>query len=153
MQKQTEFGLHAIPGGGPPSARRLAGWQWAWLLAAAISLPAVAYHAYKALQENARLTRVQLIERYSLWETDPRYRGTPKTWTRFAAMLLTSRQLMQRVREKHGAVADQIEQDLEFDTTLAQSRIIAGYIGAWGAPLALLYGAGWLFERRKRRRS
>ena len=131
-------------------ARRLAAWQWAWLLAAALSLPPVAYYSYKAVQENARLARVQLIERYSLWESDPRYAGTPRNWTRFAAMLLDTRQLMQRVRAKHGALADQIEQDLEFDNALAQSRTIAAYLAAWGGPLALLYGAGWLFERRKR---
>lgn len=133
--------------------RRLAGWQWAWLLIAVASFPPVAYYAYHALLDSGRLGRVQLIERYSLWEADPQYPGTPKTWTRFAAMLLNTGQLMQRVREKHGALADQIEQDFEFDTALARSKIIAVHLAAWGAPLALLYGAGWLIERRRRRRS
>jgi len=133
--------------------RGLAGWQWAWLLLAAASLLPVAYYAYQALQDNDRAARVQLIERYSLWETDPRYAGTPQAWTRFAARLLNERQLMQKVREKHGALADQIEQDYEFDTSLTQARIVAGYLAAWGAPLALLYGVGWLVARRRARRS
>lgn len=133
---------------GSGAALGLAAWQWAWLLVAAISLPYVAYQGYQSVQESARVARVQLIERYSLWETDPRYAGTPQAWTRFAARLLNERQLLQKVREKHGALADQIEQDYEFDTSLTQAGIIARYFAAWGAPLALLYGVGWLLARR-----
>lgn len=133
--------------------QRLARWQWAWLLLAAASLPPVAYLAYQALQETERFMHVQLIQHYSLWETDPRYAGTPQSWTRFAAMLLSTGQLMRRVREKHGALADQIEQDFQLDAVIARSKIIAVHLAAWGAPLALLYAAGWFIQRRKRRNS
>ncbi len=135
--------------GSRPTWLGIARWQWAWLLLAAISLPPVAYHAFQGLKDNARIARVQLIQRYNLWETDPHYRGTPQAWTRFAAMLLNTDQLMQRVREKHGALAEQIEQDFEHDNALSHSKIIAFYLTAWGVPLALLYGAGWLRQRRR----
>lgn len=133
--------------------QRLAWWQWAWLLLAAASLPPATYWAYQALQETDRSMHVQLIQRYSLWETDPRYAGTPESWTRFAAMLLSTRQLMRRVREKHGALADQIEQDFQLDAVIAQSKVVAAHLAAWGAPLALFYAVGWFMERRKRRNS
>jgi len=133
------------------AARSIAWWQWAWLLLAAVSLPLAAYHAYQESQQVARALRVQLIERYSLWESDPLYRGTPQSWTRFAAWLLDIDQLMERVRAKHGALADQIELDFRRDTALAYGRIIAVYLLGWGAPLGLLYGAGWLYQRRRSR--
>ena len=135
---------------GLPAKRPIARWQWAWLFAALVSALPVAYHAYQALQENGRAARMQLIERYSLWESDAQYRASPQTWTRFAARLLNTAQLMQRVRAQHGAIADQIEQDFEFDTALSHARIIAIYLAAWGVPLGLLYGVGWLTARRRR---
>lgn len=133
--------------------RALARWQWAWLFAAVISLLPVAYYAYQALQENDRAARMQLIERYSLWESDPQYRGSPQNWTRFAARLLNTAQLFERVRDKQGPLTDQIEQDYEFDAALSRARILAAYLAAWAVPLALVYGAGWLAVRRARKRS
>ncbi len=132
-----------------PLMRRLAWWQWAWLLVAVTSLAPVSYYAYQTSQNVQRDMRVQLIQRYSLWESDPNYRGTPQSWTRFAAMLLNTSQLMRRVREKHGELADKIEEDFGRDSALAQGKVIAVYLLSWGAPLALLYGAGWLYQRRK----
>ena len=132
-----------------PLMRRWAWWQWIWLLIAAISLPPVSYYAYQASQDVQRDMRVQLIQRYSLWESDLNYRGTPQAWTRFAAMLLNTSQLMRRVREKHGELAEKIEEDFMRDSALAQGKVIAAYLLGWGAPLALLYGAGWLYQRRK----
>ena len=131
--------------------RPLARWLWAWLLLATVSLPPAAYYAYQESQQVARALRVQLIERYSLWETDPAYRGTPQAWTRFAAWLLDSDQLLERVRAKHGALAEQIELEFRRDAALAHGKVIAVYLLGWGVPVALLYGAGWLYERRKQR--
>ena len=124
-------------------------WQLAWLLVAAVSLAPVSYYAYQELQKVQRELRVQLIQRYSLWESDPNYRGTPQAWTRFAAMLLTNGQLMRRVREKHGALTEKIEEDFQRDSALAQGKVIVVYLSGWAIPLALLYGAGWLYQRRK----
>jgi hypothetical protein len=132
------------------SMRRLARWQCAWLLLATISLAPVSYHAWQALQEVQRDLRVQLIRQYSLWETEPNYRGTPQAWTRFAAMLLNTDQLMRRVREKQGDVADKIEEDFQRDVFFAYGKVIVLYLLSWSAPLAPLYGAGWLYQRKKR---
>ena len=132
--------------------RRLAWWQWAWLLVAAISLAPVSYYAYQTSQNVQRDMRIQLIQRYSLWESDPNYRGTPQAWTRFAAMLLNTSQLMQRVRDKQGDLVDKIEEDFRRDSALAQGKVIASYLLSWGIPVALVYGVGWLYERRKRLR-
>ena len=89
---------------------RYAGWQRVWLLIAVLSLPPVCYYAYLKSDETDREFRVLLIQRYSLWENDPSYRGKPQTWTRFAARLLNTSQLMERVREKQGELATQIEE-------------------------------------------
>jgi hypothetical protein len=136
-----------------PAAGRYAWWQWTWLLLVAVSALPTAYYAYQELQQTERTLRMQLIERYSLWETDPLYRGTPQSWTRFAARLLNTDQLIERVRVKQRALADQIEEDFQRDTALARGKVIAVYLAAWGMPLALVYGAGWLIERRRRLRS
>ncbi len=127
-------------------------WQWLWIVLAVASLPPVAYRAYQALQDAARAARVQLIQRYSLWETDPQYQGTPGAWTRFASILLNDAQLMQRVRDKHGELADQIEQDFDRDTAFSNSRIVALHLVAWALPLAALYGLGWYAAQRRQRR-
>ena len=132
----------------PPLSR----WQWAWLLLAAVSLPPTAYYGYQESQQVGRTLRVQLIERYSLWEADPGYRGTPQAWARFASLLLDTDQLMERVRTKHGALAEQIELDFRRDAALAHGRVIAVYLLGWGAPLGLLYGAGWLYRWQRQRR-
>jgi hypothetical protein len=128
--------------------RRLAAWQWAWLLLAAVTLPAVAYRAYEDTRQLTQSLRVELIRHYSLWEADPDYRGTPQAWTRFAAWLLDTDQLMERVRATQGAVAPQIEADFRRDATFAQARIFGAWLLAWLVPLALLYGGGLLYQRR-----
>jgi hypothetical protein len=132
------------------SMRRLAWWQCAWLLLATSSLAPVSYHAWQALEDVQRDLRVQLIRQYSLWETDPNYRGTPQAWTRFAAMLLNTDPLMRRVHEKQGEVADKIEEDFQRNAFFGYGKVIVLYCLGWGAPLALLYGAGWLYQRKKR---
>lgn len=117
------------------------------MLAIASALPA-AYYANQELQQVERALHTQMIERYSLWETEPLYRGTPREWTRFAAWLLDADQLMERVRMKHGALADPIEQDFRRDRVFAMGKVVAIYLSGWGIPLALLYGAGAFFSRR-----
>ena len=64
------------------AAPLLAAWQWGFLLLAALTLLPAAYFTYQDTQEAGRAQRVQLIERYRLWETAPEYRGTPQSWTR-----------------------------------------------------------------------
>lgn len=114
------------------------------------TLAPAGYFAYQDALEARRVTRVQLIERCSLWETAPEYAGSPQSWTRFAAWLLDSDQLMERVRMKYGALAEEIELDFRRDLVLVYGRVIAGYLLLWLAPLALLYGAGHLYRRRRR---
>jgi hypothetical protein len=130
---------------------RLARWQWVWIAIAALSFAPAAYHAHQSIQDTTRDLRVQLIQRYSLWEVDRQYRGTPQSWTRFAAWLLNTEQLMQRVQEKYGKLAPEIEKDFERDTAFAVSGVVAVHALAWGVPLGLLYALGWLYAWRRAR--
>ena len=136
---------------GRPALPQLSAWQWGWLLLALVSFPPTAYFAYVDTLEAARVARVQLIEHYRLWETAPDYAGTPQAWTRFAAWLLDTDQLMERVRIKHGALAEQIEIDFRRDLLLVCGRTAGGYLLLWMTPLALLYGAGRWYRRRPQR--
>ena len=122
----------------------MAWWQWAWWLVAAISLAPVSYYAYQALQNVQRDMRIQLIQRYSLWESDPNYRGTPQAWTRFAAILLNTSQLIRRVREKHGDLAEKIEEDFRRDSALAQGKGTTIFLPAEAA--AMMGALGGLKE-------
>ncbi len=131
------------------AAPLLAAWQWGFLLLAALTLLPAAYFTYQDTQEAGRAQRVQLIERYRLWETAPEYRGTPQSWTRFAAWLLDTDQLLERVRVQQGALAEQIEQDFRRDLVLVYGRIAGGYLLLWMAPLALLYGIGYFYLRHR----
>lgn len=137
----------------PRRIASLSWWQRAWLVLAAVSLPLTAYYAWLATEQADRDLRVQLIQRYSLWEADPQYRGTPQAWTRFASFLLNTEQLMERVRAKYGALAEPIELDFRRDKVFAQGRVIVIYLLGWGMPLGVLYAAGLLYERRRARRS
>ena len=137
------------PASGQRSAVRSPWWRRAWLIAAAASLPIAAYFAYQDTSVVAQSLRVELIQRYSLWETDPGYRGSPRDWTRFAAWLLSNEQLLERVRAKYGPLSDQIELDFRRDAALAHGRVVLIYALAWGAPLGALYGLGLLLERRR----
>ncbi len=130
---------------------RLAAWQWGLLALAAMSFVPLAWLAYVDTLEAARVARVQLIEHYRLWETAPDYAGSPQAWTRFAAWLLDTDQLMERVREMHGALAEQIELDYRRDLVLVCGRTIGAYLMMWMAPLALLYGVARLHWRRAQR--
>ena len=127
----------------------LSAWQRAWLLLAACSLVPVAYFAWQDTLEAGRMQHVQLIERYSLWETAPEYRGTPQAWTRFAAWLLDTEQLLERVRIKQGTLTEEIEQDFRRDLLLVYGRIAGAWLLAWIAPLGLLYGFGVVWRRRR----
>jgi hypothetical protein len=134
-----------------PALPQLCAWQWGLLALAVVTLVPVAWFAYADTLEAARVARVQLIEHYRLWETAPDYAGTPQAWTRFAAWLLDTDQLMERVRVKHGALADQIEIDFRRDLLLVCGRTIGAYLLLWLTPLALLYGAGRFYRRRRQR--
>ena len=121
---------------------------WPWLIVAVLTLLPAAYFAYRDTGDAARVTRVQLIEHYRLWETAPDYAGTPQARTRFAAWLLDTDQLMERVRMREGALAEQIEIDYRRDLLLVCGRIIGAYMLAWLAAVALLFGAARLYRRR-----
>jgi hypothetical protein len=134
-----------------PPRSLFAAWQWGLLALAVVSLVPLAWLAYIDTLEAARVARVQLIEHYRLWETAPDYAGSPQAWTRFAAWLLDTDQLMERVRATHGALAEQIELDFRRDLVLVCGRTIVAYLMLWLAPLGLLYGVAWLYRWRTRR--
>src|SRR5258706_272535 len=133
----------------PSAARRWAWWQWAWLLLLAISALPTSYYAYQEMQQTERMLRMQLIEHYSLWKTDSLYRGTPQSWTRFAARLLDTDQLIERVRAQQGEVADEIERDFRRDEAFALGKVIGTYLAAWATALGLVYGPGALIAIRR----
>jgi len=136
-----------------PSDTQPSPFAWAWkltlfLVAAAYAWP-VYWAAEERVQEVTRKQRQQLIVRHQLWELDPEYAGTPQTWTRFAAMLLSDRQLLRRVHRKYGALGRDIELDYRRDLFIAQTEVVLTAAAIWALPLAALYGIGvWVSRRR-----
>jgi len=137
-----------------PSETQPSRFGWAWkaalfLIAAAYAWP-VYWAAQERVQEVTRKQREQLIIRHQLWEFEPPYAGTPQSWTRFAAMLLSDRQLLRRVHRKYGALARDIELDYRRDLFIARAEVVLTAGAIWALPLAALYGIGvWVGRRRK----
>ena len=125
-------------------------WRVAWVVVALAYAAPVTYFAYGRLTEVAQRARERLIVEYRLWELHPEYKGSPQAWTRFAARLLTDTQLLSRVRLVQRDVATDIELDYRRDLTIAQGEVVLAAIAAWAAPLALVYGIGYLVARRRR---
>ena len=124
-------------------------WRLAWLvlaLAYAAPLGWTAYHHVMAINEKAR---VALITDHRLWELHPEYHGTPQAWTRFAALLLTERQLAFRMRRKYGDEAEQLMLDWRRDLTIAQAEIVIVALASWGIPAGLGYALGVLVTGRR----
>lgn len=137
------------PNGVEPSARyRL--WTLAWIVVAAAYAWPVFSTAYEHVLEVTHRQREQLIVQHRLWELHPEYAGTPQAWTRFASRLLTERQLMTRIRKKHGELAEQIELDYRRDLFIAQAEVVLVAGAVWALPLAALYGIGVAVSRRRR---
>lgn len=131
-------------------SRWLAGWRRLWLIVAiAAALPA-AYYASESLRETRLALHARLIVANELWLTDPAYAGSPRDWTRFAAWLLSSRQLLERARSRDPARGDVIEEEFQRDAFLAYGGVVATYLAGWGAPLGIAFALGWLRERRRR---
>lgn len=137
----------------PAPAVRAPLWKLAWLVIAAAYAWPIVLTAYERIEVVTRAARERLIVEYRLWELHPEYAGTPETWTRFAARLLSDRQLLSRVRAKYGALAEQIEFDYRRDLFIAQAEVTVIALLAWGLPLAALYGIGLAVARRSRRRT
>jgi hypothetical protein len=132
-----------------PSARtRL--WKAALLLTAAAYAWPVFWSAHERVQEVTRKQRQQLIVRHELWTLHPEYAGTPQTWTRFASLLLSDRQLLRRVRTKYGALGEQIELDYRRDLFIAQAEVVLVAAALWALPLVALYGVGMMVGARRR---
>lgn len=131
----------------PPAHARL--WKAVFLLIAAAYAWPVFWIAHDRVQEVNRKQRQQLIVRHQLWELHPEYAGTPQTWTRFASLLLSDRQLMRRVHRKYGALAEQIELDYRRDQFIAQAEVVLVAGAIWMLPLAALYGIGMMVGRRR----
>jgi hypothetical protein len=128
-------------------------WRAAWLAIAVLSaIPTVYFTNQELLQTRLELD-TRLIVQYSLWESDPAYRGSSRNWTRFAAWLLDSEQLLERARTLHPAEAASIEEEYRRDALLAYGGVIAEFLGWWGIPLALAYATCLLVERRRTPRS
>lgn len=126
---------------------------WRTLLVCAAVLLAIpaGWRAYDELVELNYQSRYRLIVQHRLWELHPEYKGASVVWTRTAARLLTDRQLMMRVRNKYGELAQQIELDYRRDLTMAQVGIAGTWLAIWGVPLVLVYVIGVLVERRPKR--
>ena len=117
------------------------------VVAALLAVPA-GLKAYDQLTDLTYQARYRLIIQHRLWELHPEYKGSPQVWSRTAARLLTDRQLLMRVRNKYGELAQQIELDYRRDLTLAQVEITAFWVAAWGLPVALMFALGVFLERR-----
>jgi hypothetical protein len=128
-------------------------WRTIWFALAVLTAIPTAYHANQALLQTRLELHTRLIVDNSLWESDPSYAGSPRDWTRFAAWLLDTGQLLERVRTLHAAEAESIEQEYRRDVLLAFGGVIARFLFWWGAPVALAFAAGRISERRRLRRS
>jgi len=129
-----------------PSAVR---WRLWWCaLAALAAIPAV-YCANRELLQTRLELDTRLIVEQRLWESDPGYAGTAQNWTRFAAWLLSSEQLLERMRVLQPAHAESIEEEYRRDATLALGAVLLRYLAIWGVPIGVAYGVAVLFERRR----
>lgn len=123
-------------------------WRAGWLVIGLLSaLPLFPLANQELLQVRFDLD-TRLIVEQRLWESDPAYRGTAENWTRFAAWLLDSEQLLERARELHPATADAIEADYRRDMAFALGSVIGIYLAMWGLPFSVLYLLGMLAEAR-----
>lgn len=125
-------------------------WKVAWLTFAAIYATPVCYIAYDRIVEVRRQAREHLIVQHRLWELDPEYQGSPRTWTRVASLLLSDNQLMRRVRARYGDLGNQIELDYRRDLSIAQAEVVLVAAATWAVPAAALYGFGLIVVRRRR---
>ena len=129
-----------------PSAVR---WRLWWCaLAALAAIPAV-YCANRELLQTRLELDTRLIVEQRLWESDPGYAGTAQNWTRFAAWLLSSEQLLERMRVLQPAHAESIAEEYRRDAVLAYGGVIAQYFALWGAPFGIAYVIGFMLERRR----
>ena len=78
--------------------RFFARWRAWWLLLAVLSAMPTAYFANQALLQTKVELQMRLIVQNSLWESDASYAGSPRDWTRFAAWLLDTEQLLAMLR-------------------------------------------------------
>lgn len=128
-------------------------WRVWWLaLCLLTAMPAVYFTNQDLLQTRLELDTRLIIEQ-RLWESDPTYAGSTRNWTRFAAWLLDSAQLLERARTLRPAQAESIEEEYNRDALLAYGGVILRYLAAWGPPFALAYAAGVMIERRRKQRS
>ena len=129
----------------------VAHWRAAWMAIGLLAaLPLVPAANQELLQMRVDLD-TRLIVEQRLWESDPAYRGTAENWTRFAAWLLDSDQLIERTRELRPATADAVEADYRRDMAFALGGIIGVYLAMWGLPVSVLYLLGMLVEARLKR--
>jgi hypothetical protein len=128
-------------------------WRVACLAVALLTALPTAYFANQALLQTRVELHTRLIVQHSLWESDAAYAGSPRDWTRFAAWLLDTEQLLDRVRALHPAEAVAIEEDYRRDTLLAFGSVIARHLAYWAIPLGLALAAGLFAERRQAQRS
>jgi hypothetical protein len=124
-------------------------WRVVWCVIALLTAVPTAYFANKALLETKLDMSTRLIVQNSLWESDGSYAGKPRDWTRFAAWLLDTEQLLERARALHPAQADTIEEDFRRDTLLAFGGVIARYLAWWGIPCGLAFAVGLWTERKR----
>lgn len=137
----------------PFATNLFARWRLLLVLLAVLTALPTAYYANKTLLQTRLELHTRLIVQHGLWESDASYAGSPRDWTRFAAWLLDTGQLLERMRALHPAEAEAIEEEFRRDTLLAYGGVAARYLAMWGIPLALAYAAGWFIERRRMRRS
>ena len=117
-------------------------------IGAAIPIADITYDRITLAHRDAR---VRLIMLHRLWELQPQYTGKPETWTRFAARLLTDRQLILRINEKYGPAGEEIERDYRRDLAIADAELVGAGLAVWALPLAVVYGLGRLALRRPRK--
>ena len=133
----------------PAQSRYVRDWQIWWLVFSTLAAVPAFYFANQALLQTRVELDTRLIVEHRLWESDPAYAGTPDNWTRFAAWLLDSEQLLERVRAVNPAQAESIEEEYRRDAMLAFSGVLMRYLAAWGIPVALAFAAGAAVERRR----
>ncbi len=123
-------------------------WRTIWLIIGALTAAPAIYYANQELLQTRLDLDTRLIVEQRLWESDPGYAGSAQNWTRFAAWLLTSEQLLERVRALNPARAESIEEEYRRDAVLAYGGVIVRYLALWGAPLGIAYVIGFMLERR-----